>query len=181
MRAAFEMVSQMPIGTGHYELRLAVARESLSGSVHTSVDVPDFLRDKISMSGIVLSASPSVPIAPKDELRDILPVGFLPTSVRDFTRDVAVTSLVRIYEPAKGKPADASVHYTIRNDQDRLMSDDTKPVPAAAFTLTEHGARQYDFRIALPIAQLPAGLYLFTIEAAIGKTTSQRELQFRVY
>ena len=70
---------------GKNQVRLSAhsAAADTRGSVYVDVDVPDFRKEKLSLSGVVLnSALPSAPVAPARALRDVVPLA--PTSERAF-------------------------------------------------------------------------------------------------
>ena len=61
----YEVVSRLALKPGRYEVRVALdAGPNQRGSVYTYVDVPDFAKQPLSLSGIVLGVSPAVPSAP---------------------------------------------------------------------------------------------------------------------
>jgi len=79
----YELLSRLTLKPGRYELRLAVdASVNQRGSVYTFVDVPDFSEQPLSLSGIVLGATPGPLSAPKDAFAGLLPI--VPTARRTF-------------------------------------------------------------------------------------------------
>jgi hypothetical protein len=56
----------------------------LSGSVYYDVDVPDFTKGALVMSGAMLTVTPMVVAAPRDLLSNIMPI--VPTTNRYFTK-----------------------------------------------------------------------------------------------
>jgi VWFA-related protein len=83
----YEVLSRIDLKPGQYNLRIASHNPALgkSGSVYNDVDVPDFSKDGVSLSGVVLSAAPGLPAAPRDALSTLLPL--IPTTVREFEKD----------------------------------------------------------------------------------------------
>lgn len=64
----------------------------------------------------------------------------------------------------------------LRNAANELVVDRREELVATRFTT----ARSADIKIDLPIARLPPGEYLFTIEAGALKTTVRRDSRFRI-
>ena len=77
-----EVLPRLQVPPGRYEVRLgARTADARSGSVYTFVDVPEFTREALSMSGLVLAVTPSVGAAPAGAYADLLPI--VPTARRD--------------------------------------------------------------------------------------------------
>ena len=94
---SYEILPRLTVSPGKYKIRVAVRTEDArSGSVYTFVDVPDFSRSGVSLSGIVLEATPAFAAAPPDAYADLLPV--VPTARRDFGASDRVSAFVRVYQ-----------------------------------------------------------------------------------
>jgi len=150
------------------------AAASGHASVYTYVDVPDFSRQPLSLSGIVLTSLPAILSTSKEVLANLLPV--VPTARRHFARTDLVTAFLRVYQEA-GKPAQP-VDVTVRivDDSDRAVMNVVAPLAADRFA----GNRGADYRVDLPIKRLDNGEYLFVIEAAQGQHTARRGVRFTV-
>jgi hypothetical protein len=170
--AEYEVLSRIDLRPGRYSLRIAAHNPALgtSGSVYYDIDVPDFSRRGLWLSGVVLGATPGLPSAPRDVLADLLPV--VPTTMREFEEDDVVVAYMRIYHrgrsiepvPVAVRVADASGAIVHRADQ---------IVRADAF---RDGAAE--FRAALPLGDLAPGQHLLTIEATAGDSKVTREIRF---
>jgi Raf kinase inhibitor-like YbhB/YbcL family protein len=81
------LVSALALAPGSYEIRVGVQlSDGAAGSVHTFVDIPDFAREPLSMSGVRLHVLPEEPSAPRDEIDGVLP--FAPTARRTLPRRI---------------------------------------------------------------------------------------------
>jgi VWFA-related protein len=172
-----EVFSQMRIEKpGLYELRMAAHRTAVdvNGSVYLTVDVPDFAKLPVSLSGVVLSTSPWPVFGLKDEFATLIPVK--PTIDREFPRGQRVRAFVRVYQGGKGKLADLSVRVRIVDDHDRAVLDRAEALPPAKFTV----GRGADLIVDLPTMTLAPGPYLLTFDTAIGKAAARREVRFSV-
>src|ERR1019366_3394548 len=60
-QAQFEVLSRLDLKPGQYSLHFAAhsTLQDKTGSVYSAVDVPDFEKDPMSLSGVVVSASPA--------------------------------------------------------------------------------------------------------------------------
>ena len=174
-RMPYEVLSRLALKPGRYEVRVALdGGANGRASVYTYVDVPDFSQQPLSLSGVVLAASPPVLSAPKDAFANLLPV--VPTAQRLFARTDRVTAFLRVYQRT-GKPAQpASVTVRIVDIADHDLMNVVTPVAADRFA----GNRGADYRVDLPIERLGVGEYLLTIEATQGEHTARRGVRFTV-
>jgi len=171
----YEILSRLPLKPGRYEVRAALdAASNQHGSVFTFVDVPDFSQQPLSLSGIVLAASPAMLVAPKDAFASLLPV--VPTAKRLFARTESVTTFVRVYQGARRAAQPATVTMTVTDRKDRVVVTNTATLAADAFVQ----ARGADYLRGLPLDRLEAGEHLLTIEATQGSVTARRGVRFSV-
>ena len=160
---------------GRYEIRLSVHGESSDarGSIYVDVDVPDFAKEKLSLSGILVNhATASTPTAPLRLLRDVTPL--VPTTDRAFGATDIVTTLVRVYQGGNDKLAAVPVKVTIQDAAGKSVFNQTDTIAAERFV---DRAADYQFRV--PLNKLQAGEYLLTFEAAAGKNTARRDVRFQ--
>jgi len=162
---------------GKYELRLSVhsAATDDRGSIYLDVDVPDFRRAKVSLSGVLLeSALAATPISPAGALRDIAPIR--PTTERTFTSGDRVVALARVYQGGTDKLATIPLHVRILDPKGETVFELTDTLRPDRFD----PSRAADYRFVLPLEKLGPGEHLLTLETAIGKVTARRDVQFRV-
>lgn len=174
--ATYEVLSSLELKPGRYQLRMAAHVGSLgaSGSLYVDVDVPDLSKAPVTLSGVVLTSSPSPVVAPANALKDFLPV--VPTTERGFSRGDAVAAFMRVHQGGRRAVTAAALRVAIRDSQDVDVMDRGLTIPAESFT----GDRAADVRIDLPINRLPAGAYLLTIETGTGKDAMRRDVRFEV-
>lgn len=173
--AEYEVFGRIDLKPGRYQLRVAafLASFDTAGSVYFDVDVPDFSSQPLSMGGLLVSATPSPVFAPKEGLKAIVPV--IPTTRRVFAPTHAVSAFTRLYQGGKAKLVDIDAHMTIRDTQDKVVLDKPLSVPADKFD-----RRAADLRFDVPVADLPSGHYLLTVEAGSGPTAVRRDSRFQI-
>jgi hypothetical protein len=141
--------------------------------LYHDVDVPDFSRDAVSLSGILLTAPMGPPSAPREGLKGLLPVK--PTTRRQFSGAEQASAFFRIYQGGKAAVASVPLRVRIANEQEELVMDRTTHVAPQTFD----AQRTADITIALPLVRLPKGSYLLTVEAG-PKADVKRQVRFEV-
>ena len=156
----FEVIARLDLKPGRYQLRVAAesSRMGKSGSVYTDVDVPDFSKDAVGISGLVLSVTPRLPTAPKDGLPDLLPV--IPTSERHFSPNATVTALLRLRQGGDTPLVPLTLALRIVDAANATVFEDKASIGPERFS----AGRLADYRFDLPIAALPSGPYLLTVD-----------------
>ena len=172
--ATYEVLSQLDLKPGRYELRIAAesSMQQKSGSVFYDVDVPDFAKSALTLSGVVLSVTPGVAVAPKDKLAALIPV--VPTSQREFSNDDQVSAFLRIYQFDKDPVGFVNVSVSVIDAAGVRHLGRRETLGAESFT----SGRSADYRIDLPVADLLPGQYLLTIEARKAQASARRDVRF---
>jgi hypothetical protein len=70
----------------------------------------------------------------------------------------------------------ASVRWQIRNADDVVVLDRTQDLAASAFT----AAAAAELRLDVPLAALPTGAYVLTVEGHAGAASVRRDVRFHV-
>jgi VWFA-related protein len=172
---SYEVASRVVVPPGRYEVRAAVDDSTLarSGSAYTYVDVPDFRRESVSLSGMLIQAGQPASPVPGASLADLYPV--TPTARRRFARTETVTAFVREYQSVGHRfmPGYAVTEITNASDT-RVYQQQQRIEP-----LTD-GHHPLDFRLDVPIARLEPGHYLLSFEVRHGNDTARRDVRFEV-
>jgi hypothetical protein len=154
------VVSLVPLEPGRYEVRLAAEiAPGTSGSVHTFVEVPDFRRDRLAMSGAIVQVTPSDPLEPRDEANAL---AALPTARRSFVPS-DVVDIVTQFSQGTGRTDQLKTVLVTARITDARDADAHR----ATFSL---GAEAFTRRVAtqrfrLPIQNLAPGDYLLRLTA----------------
>jgi VWFA-related protein len=171
----YELLARLDLPPGRYELRVGTQNAAQQrSSVYTFIDVPEFGKDPLSMSGVMLERRPALPALPKAGLSAFLPI--VPTTVREFARADRVAAFLRVYQGGGGRLSSAQVAARIVNDRDEIVFEQTTPLSAERFDRN----RTVDYRLDLPLTTLTAGEYLLTIEATLDKQRERRNVRFTV-
>jgi VWFA-related protein len=170
----YEVYQHLNLLPGRYQIRLNAtsALVQRSGSVYVDVDVPDFSRPSLTMSGYVLGTRA---VDRTDPLIKVVPI--LPTSARQFEPNEPVVAYLRVFQGGTGSPLPVTMTAKVLDVNDAVLLDTSVPLPATAFD----GTRSAPFEIELPLSKLTHGPYLISVTAALqGGGTVRRDLVFRV-
>jgi VWFA-related protein len=172
----YQMTSRVDLSPGRYELRMSMRSQTRgkNGSVYIDVDVPNFNKDAVSLSGLVLGTRPPLPSAPKDGLVGLTPL--VPTTRREFSPTDAVSGFVRVYQGGSSPLAPVPLAVRLVNERDDAIVAKKPSLAVDQFSVD----RAADYRLDLPLQRLAPGSYLLSIGASIGKMTATREVRFRV-
>jgi hypothetical protein len=159
--ARYEVLSRLDLPPGRYNLRLAIHASSTgkSGSVYHEVEIPDYSKPLLSLSGVVLGVEPRLPVAPRDFLASLTPV--VPTTQRSFATTDRVSAFVRAYQGGKKPVVPIRVTTRIVDERDQEIIRLDSELAAEAFGPD----RRADVRLEVPVERLSVGSYLLTIDA----------------
>jgi hypothetical protein len=143
----------------------------MTGMVVADVDVPDFSRERLVLSGVVLAseglaAQPS--LLTDAALAVVLPAP--PTAVRRFSRTDALTAYAEVYTRDDEREAEVTATLESVADGRRLALD---VVAAVAGGGPGRMAR-------VPLAGLEPGDYVLTFEARVDNRRATRQVPFSV-
>jgi hypothetical protein len=174
----YEIVSNLTLAPGRYQLRIGarIQSDNTTGSIYYDLDVPDFSRNALTMSGLALAATPGV-VSTNAAAMPWLPVQ--PTTARLFDRTATVTAFARLYQqiPAaqsmqrRTSVPPVPVRARVVNSEGREVWTVSESVDGTRFANGE-----VDLSLAIPVAALEPGSYLLTFDA---RTTS-RSVRFTV-
>jgi VWFA-related protein len=161
----YEALSYIELKPGRYQLRIAAysAVSDVTGSVFAEVDVPDFAGEAVSLSGVLIETSPTVPSAPRDTLARI--VALIPTSERAFQKLDRAAAFVRLYQGGKAPLAPVTLVTRIVNSRDEAVLNRSETWSPDRFNAATRSA---DCRLEIPTLTLLRGEYLLTFEATLG-------------
>ncbi len=171
-----QIVDRLDLAPGRYQLRAAVTsvRRQTSGSVYADLDVPDFAKEPLSLSGLIVNDGRSPGAAPAEVIRRWLPV--VPTTSRTFAQAAAVTSFIEVYQGGRNPVQPVTLTVSIRNAAEQAVFSQVNTIDVGRFDAqrrAQHGQ-------VLPLGTLKPGEYLLTVEVSAGKLAARRDLRFAV-
>jgi VWFA-related protein len=177
------MQSRLELPPGRYQLRMA-ARETGGGrvgSVTYDLDVPDFTREPLTMSGIVIASADAQAVMTAkadEELRTLLPAA--PTASREFRAGDTLSTFAEIYDNQPQPPHKVDITTSVLTDEGRVVF---KTAEERNSTELQGKSGGYGVTAQIPLSGFASGLYVLKVEALSrsGKpVTVTREVPFRV-
>jgi hypothetical protein len=177
------MLNRMDLPPGRYQLRFAThdAGGGAVGSVLYDLEVPDFAKAPISMSGIVLTSMAGAmrpTVRPDEQLRGVLPAS--PVALRSFPQDDELAIFAEIYDNSASSPHKVDITATVTTDEGRVMFKTDEQRDSSDLGGKSGG---YGFSAKIPMKELAPGPYVLTVSARsrIGSnTTVQRQVRINV-
>ncbi len=183
MKNGLRITRRLELPPGRYQIHVA-AREAGSGRLGTirqDLDVPDFSKAPLLMSGLTLTSESAtrMPTAAADPgFKDVLPGS--PTAFREFPQSDTLALFAEIYDNQTRVTHRVSIKVTVAGDDGRVL-----------FTTEDERSSQdlqgktggYGYVTKIPLAKLAPGRYVLRVEAKTLLTnggTAARELEFRV-
>jgi VWFA-related protein len=161
----FRMSRRLDLVPGRYQLRVAgrAANSRKVGAVTADLDVPDFTRPPLAMSGLALrsAAAARVPTpAPEKAFLEVLPD--VPTAVRGFSPSDTLTVDAGVYDNRASDPHRVVISTTVTGGDGRVVFS-----AADERTSAEIGAGSGGFihTAAIPLAAFAPGRYVLRVEA----------------
>jgi hypothetical protein len=172
----YEALARIDLPPGRYQLRLTAESgfQNTAGRAHFDLEVPDFSKAPVSLSGVVLNTWPRAMTVPEDRILSIIPV--VPTAARDFAASQSVTAFLRAYQGGTAPLSPVSLTARIVDADGATAFNKTETLAPDAFSPD----READYRLQVPMKQLHAGAYRLIVEAARGSVTARREVAFTV-
>jgi len=156
------VLSEMHLPRGHFQIRVAVGdRSGKSGSVVYDLDVPDFARAPLTMSGVSLTSkalSDVTTMRPKEPLKGVLPGPI--TAAREFPRGDVITLFAEIYENAAKATHTIELTAELRSEGGRAVG---RVNEQRSSTELQGKSGGYGFTAALPLDVDP-GRYVIHVE-----------------
>jgi VWFA-related protein len=166
-RTSIRMSPRLSLPPGKYQIRVA-ARESgggTTGSVFYDLEVPDFTKPKLAMSGVVLTAASATvtPTAQADPLlKQALPGP--PTARREFFSGDAIGLYTEVYDNVPSDtPHKVDITLTVRGEDGREVARNTDERSSSELQGAKSGG--FGYTAQFPLKDLRPGRYLLRVEA----------------
>jgi VWFA-related protein len=177
-------LAQMNLPPGRYQLRVAAGNAGgRAGSVLYDLEVPDFTRGPLTMSGVALTSASALQVAtikPKDPLADYLPSP--PTAAREFSPGDVLVLFTEFYENVRNAPPHLlDFKAELRADEGRVVRE---VADERSSTDLKGDAGGYGFTARFSLDGVEPGLYVIHVEGRSRADASlppvSRDIQIRI-
>ena len=173
-RSGLPFVDRLQLAPGRHQVKFVAHQPGgRTGMVVLDVDVPNFTRAPVSVSGIVLGADLELPqtVLKRDESMMKVMAGAYPTARRSFSVAERLTVYVEAYTTGKTRLAETVASIS-------RVGRPGRREPALTPIITE--PQRVAYRRVFPLKDFEPGDYVLTVEARAGKDTAARQVPFTV-
>jgi len=182
-RDGIRMLNRIDVPPGRYQMRIAARDEGSGnvGSVLYDLEVPDFSKDRIAVSGLVLtspSASQMPTAKPDAEMQKLLPAP--PAGTRTFLQNEQLALFADVYDNDASAVHRVDVTTTLTSDTGRVVYKNEEEHSTADLQ-GKPGA--FAVNSTLSLSDYEPGLYVLRVEARSrlgADVTASREVQIRI-
>jgi VWFA-related protein len=177
------LARRLDLPPGRYQLHFAAqsGNSKAVGALNYDLDVPDFAKAPLAMSGIALMSTGADRIPtprPDKSFMDVLPVAA--TAIRDFDRSDTLFVFAEIYPRRSGTPHAVQILTTVTSDDGKVLIRLTDERRTGEMKPDESG---FGHSAKFPLNNFSPGRYVLRIEGQAqqsGIAPVARELEFTV-
>jgi VWFA-related protein len=180
-RGALRLINRIELPPGRYRLH-AAARDPMKpvvGSVFFDVDVPDFYKERLSMSGVMvtsLAGSRMVTAVVDEQLRTVLPAPVI--ALRTFAQNDELDLFAEVYDSTGKPPHKIDILTTVLTREGQQIAQSVQAHNSSELTGDKRALRYQEH---VPLSRLVPGEYVLKVEARLANsTTTARHVPFRV-
>jgi VWFA-related protein len=164
------------LAPGRYDVRVSATsvEGARRGELIADIQVPDFRKEPLSASGVIIEESPAPKALPVDALAAV--VAGIPTTSRQFNPAGRVAASMQLYQGISTTRAMVTVKASITDRKDSVVFEAVERFDGSRFAT---GAVHYTLQ--LPLSQLSAGPHLLQFEISRpSSSVVRRQVQFEV-
>jgi VWFA-related protein len=175
LRRGLRVVDRLDVPAGRHQVRFAAHQPNgKTGSVLVDIDVPDYAKAPVTLSGVAIASAQSAgdrALLRDERLETVL--GGAPTARRRFARGDVIAAYVEVYVGGSTLIRDVLPMAALETSTGRRL----RGIPLVP-TATQPG--QLAFTARLPLADVSRGDYVLNIEARMTRQTVNRRVPFSV-
>jgi VWFA-related protein len=182
-QSGFRVLNRMDLPAGRYQLRIA-ARDSAKATIGTVIydlEVPDFYKQSMGMSGIVLTSlggAAMLTARPDEQLKEVLPAP--PIAARTFAQNDELALFAEVYDNSGNAPHKVDITTSVLTDEGRVIYKMDEERDSSELQGAKGG---YGFTARVPLSEIAPGSYVLNVEARsrLGQSLSTvRQVQFKI-
>jgi len=177
------VLNRIELPAGRYQLRLAARdiNKTTVGSVIYDLEVPDFYKDKIAMSGLAITSlggASMMTARPDDALKPVLPAP--PVAARAFAQNDELAVFTEVYDNSGSAPHKVDIVTSVLTDEGRVLFKNEETRDSSELEGAKGG---YGYTSRVPLSEIAPGTYVLNVEARsrLGDNlTAKRQVQFTI-
>jgi len=182
-QSGLRVLNRIDLPPGRYQVRVA-ARDSAKTNIGTVVydlEVPDFYKQTISLSGIALTSlggAAMMTAKPDDQLKTVLPAP--PVAARTFAGNDELAIFAEVYDNTGNQPHKVDIVARVLTDEGRELYKSEESHDSSELQGAKGG---YGYAARIPLSEIPPGTYVLNVEARsrLGNTPAvAKEILFKV-
>lgn len=158
------LLSRLSLKPGKYQLRVAAVDSgggTMRGAVQTDLDVPDFSKTALTMSGIALGV-PSRRIISRGTTKEwTARLDTTPSAAKEFTRGNAIETYVELYDNKKD-PHDVATTVRVHRESGETVFRQDKTLKVER---GKENTTTLPLRVDVPASALEPGHYILSVDA----------------
>lgn len=158
--------SRVSLPPGRYALRIAARDVNAErvGSVHCDLEVPDYAKLPLSMSGVVIASAESIAANPRPDTVRTQMLPDTPSVMRQFRQSDTLSVLTVVYDTKMDIPHGLDIVAMVVSEDGRVVfrhedARSTREIQAAAGTTGGFG-----YVVKVPLAAIAPGSYVLAVE-----------------
>jgi VWFA-related protein len=182
-QTGFRVLNRIELPPGRYQLRLAARdmTKATIGSVIYDLEVPDFYKDKIAMSGLAITSlggAAMMTARPDDVMKQVLPAP--PVAARAFAQNDELAVFTEVYDNSGNAPHKVDIATSVLTDEGRVLYKNEESRDSSELQGAKGG---YGYTSRVPLSEIAPGSYVLNVEARsrLGDSLStKRQVQFTI-
>lgn len=159
--------SRINLPPGRYVLRIG-ARDLIGdkvGAVHCDLQVPDYTKVPLALSGVVLGSARSNAANPRPDRERASMLPETPSVMREFRQNDEITALAEIYDLTVATPHQIDIISSVVGEDGREVFRREDKRSSAEIMASGGTGGGFGYLVKMPLANMAPGSYLFKIEA----------------
>jgi hypothetical protein len=182
-QAGVRVLNRIDLPVGRYQLRAAArdTQKNLIGSVIYDLEIPDFYKEPLSMSGLTmtsLAGAAMMTARPDDQLKAVLPAA--PVALRTFPQNDELALFAEIYDNSGKTPHKVDIVTSVLTDEGQTVFKNEDERDSSELQGAKGG---YGFTTRVPLSEVAPGDYVLSVEARSrlgNNVTTSRQVRIRV-
>jgi VWFA-related protein len=182
-QSGFRVLNRLELPAGRYQLRVAArdTNKTTVGSVIYDLDVPDFYKEKIAMSGLAITSlggASMMTARPDDVMKQVLPAP--PVAARAFAQNDELAVFTEVYDNSGNAPHKVDILTSVLTDEGRVLYKNEETRDSSELQGAKGG---YGYTSRVPLSEIAPGTYVLNVEARsrLGDSpTAKRQVQFAI-